>query len=132
MQTTKLIVRNREITIHVQGLANEFDNLYEAASLNSLKPNGEPDPDMPKDVNRVLQFAARLCRDKGDDEIWFMFRAENGVPIEDFSFSAALESILFGLNPDIICMGDSCPNMDYNVEQNMSEDTIEMKMSLYS
>lgn len=61
-----------------------------------------------------------------------MFRAENGVPIEDFSFSAALESILFGLNPDIICMGDSCPNMDYNVEQNMSEDTIEMKMSLYS
>lgn len=54
MQTTKLIVRNREITIHVQGLANEFDNLYEAASLNSLKPNGEPDPDMPKDVNRVL------------------------------------------------------------------------------
>lgn len=34
MKTTRLAVRNKEIEIHVQGLAADFDSFYDAKSLN--------------------------------------------------------------------------------------------------
>lgn len=39
--------------------------------------------------------------------------------------------MLFGLDETIVCTGDSCPSLDYNVANNMLEEIIEMKMMAY-
>ena len=70
-------------------------------------------------VNRILQYAARFCRAPEDKTVYFYFAANNGIEVEDFSFSAALESMLFGMDPMIVCTGDSCPYSDYLVQYNM-------------
>lgn len=61
----------------------------------------------------------------------FIFWAENDVDIEDFSFSAALESMLFGMSPEIVCTGDSCPSLDFQVQYNMPVDAIVEKLTAF-
>lgn len=72
-ETTRLAIRSKEIKIHVSGLATSIEPNYGPSSLL--------DGEMPVDVNRILQFASRFCRDKEDDEIWFVFEASNRIPI---------------------------------------------------
>lgn len=72
-----------------------------------------------------------MCRTEGDNTIYFKFHADNGILIEDFSFAAALESMLFGMDPRIVCTGDSNPSLDFNVERNMGEQVISMKLDAF-
>lgn len=119
-----MVLKNKKaIAIHVTGLKDKFESEYGPESLT--------DDDMPQAVNRVLQFAARFCKTIEDNNIYFYFRAENGIEIEEFSFAAALESMLLGMDPEIVCSGDSCPNIDYEVQANMAPDTIALKLGAF-
>lgn len=73
-----------------------------------------------------------MCKTPEDDTIYFHFSAVNDVPIEDFSFSAALESMLLGMDPAIVCTGDSCPNIDFQVQFNIPEDMLEKKLEIFT
>jgi hypothetical protein len=103
---------------------------YDWSDLNSLK-HSRTEEDVPLAVNRILQFASRFCKEKDDNTLYIKFEAENDLPIEDFSFAAAFESMLFGMDPSIVCTGDSAPNLDYNVAQNMNPEVISMKLTAF-
>lgn len=115
----------KRIDIYVEGLKERFETFYSSDSLTMGADELDPA------INRILQFAARYCIDSEDNIVHFIFKAENGIPIEDFSFSAALESMLLGMDPEIVCTGDSCPNVDYLVERNMSPESIALKMDAF-
>jgi len=121
-QQTALHLKDKTITISVVGLENKFNDTYDASALNE-------EEDVV--VNRILNFTSRFCRNADDQEIYYVFKADNGVDITDFSFCAALESMLFGMDPEIVCSGDSAPNMDFNVASNMTPEHIKLKMEVF-
>lgn len=124
-QATTLQLKDKTISIMIEGLVAKLQDKYTSDDLNS---NSE---EIPTEVNRLLNFIARFCIHEEDKEIFIIFQADNELPIQDFSFAAALESMLFGMDPKIVCTGDSAPNMDFLVPQNMSTEMIEKKLEAF-